>query len=583
MPPDHQNPAAGNPAQTKVHDNSSNETVVKNDSVSGNDLDSAKPPRHDSDHSKDWKSATQVIPDNRLGLVLPALGLNLLLAALDQTAVAPALPTIARDLGGSSVALAWVGTAYLLLSTCCSPFYGKISNIVGRKPVLFTATFLFLLGSALCGAAQNMPWLCAARGIQGMGGGGIIQLTQIIVSDIVPLSKRGKYSGAIGLTWGLASAIGPLVGGALTDKVSWRWIFFINLPTGAIAVVLLFFFLKLNPLHIMTFEEFRTTFDFLGLALIIIGVVALLVGFSFAEQNWSSPQTIALLVVGIVILIAAAFQEIKTKRSAIIPARLFKTRTPACILVSTTCQSFAFISLSFYFPFYLQALGATALMSGIIFMPFSLLGAIVSIFSGFLITKLKRTREIMAVSFLIATLGYALFATLDERSSRGKQIAYMVVAAIGIGNLFQSPYIAIQAAMPIKDMATSTSTIGLLRSLGGTIGVSVGGAIYTSELTRRLTRIGYDVSEGMLTGQVAGLDKIEPVEYRLSVQHAFTRSISTIWVVAAPILFVGFLLCFPMKHYSLERKAVVAGKEKQLVTDDTKVENGNKSPADEKV
>ncbi|KAM0792824.1 hypothetical protein ACM66B_002590 [Microbotryomycetes sp. NB124-2] len=559
MPPDRQNPALteSTPPQTKLHNNSSDETVV--DARDKNETERQNAPGTDS---KAWKSAEQVLPQNRLWIVLPSLAITIFLAALDQTAVAPALPTMARDLGGSQTGLSWIGTAYLLLSTCCSPFYGKVSNIVGRKPVLFTAILLFMLGSALCGAAQNIIWLCAARGIQGMGSGGIIQLTQIVVSDIVPLAKRGKYSGIIGLTWGLASACGPLVGGVFADKVTWRWLFFINLPTGAVAIVLLYFFLNLNPHHILSFEEFRTTFDFLGLALIVGGVVALLVGFSFAEQDWSSPQTIALLVVGVVILAAAGYQETTTQKSAIIPARLFKTRTPACILLSTMCQSFAFISLSFYFPFYLQALGADALMSGIIFMPFSLFGAVVSILSGFLITRLKRTREVMAVSFLIATLGYALFATLDERSSLGQQIAYMLVAAIGIGNLFQSPYIAIQASMPIKDMATSTSTIGLLRSLGGTIGISIGGAVYTSELTRRLTKIGYDVNEDMLTSQVAGLDKLEPPEYRLAVQHAFTRSINTIWIIAAPILFVGFLLCLPMKHYTLDRKAVVAGKEK---------------------
>ncbi|KAK4056280.1 hypothetical protein OIO90_002724 [Microbotryomycetes sp. JL221] len=547
--------------EVKSHglDNKTEQTSADLNSRSSSQQSGAIPQQSDEIDSKAWKSQAQVIPDNNLPIVFTGLTCTIFLAALDQTIVACALPTISRDLGGSSMAYGWVGTAYLLMSTCCSPFYGKISNIVGRKPVLFAAIGLFLLGSLLCGLAQNMIWLCAARGLQGMGGGGIIQLCQIIVSDVVPLSKRGRYSGLIGMCWALASACGGAIGGALTIHASWRWCFFINLPTGGVAAAILFFFLNLNPAQGQTFKQFVSTFDFVGLALLMGGTAILLVGFSFAERSWSSPQTITLLVVGICTLIVAAYQEITTKRSQIIPPRLFKTRTPALILISTMLHSFAFIALSFYLPVYFQVLGADALLAGVKFMPYSLGGALVSIASGFLISYIKRTREIMAVSFLIATLGYGLIASLDENSGLAKQIIYMLVASLGIGPLFQSPYISIQAAVPIGDMATSTSTIGLVRSLGGTIGLSISSSIYASELLKRLEGTGFGVGEEMLTGQVDGLNELQPLAYRHEIQHAFSRAINTCWIVCAPLLFVGFLLCLPMKHYSLDRKVVKAG------------------------
>ncbi|KAI3476461.1 hypothetical protein L1887_61959 [Cichorium endivia] len=243
----------------------------------------------------------QVLPYNNMKIVMPGICLIIFLAALDQTIVSTALPVISQRLDGDAGQYSWVGSAYLLASTSLIPLYGRLSDLTGRKPLLYIATAIFLLGSALCGAAQNMAWLDAARGVQGIGGGGIIALINIIIGDIVSLEDRGKYSGWIGGVWGVASVIGPLLGGAFTDAghSGWRWCFFVNLPLGAIALAIIFFSLNLNPRPKLTFREACGEFDFIGLVMVVVSVVLILLGFNYAEtKSWKRPETISLLTVG---------------------------------------------------------------------------------------------------------------------------------------------------------------------------------------------------------------------------------------------------------------------------------------------
>ncbi|KIJ04526.1 hypothetical protein PAXINDRAFT_141895, partial [Paxillus involutus ATCC 200175] len=431
-----------------------------------------------------------------------------------------------------------------------------------------------------------MNWLVVSRAVQGIGAGGITQLVIITIADIVPLQDRGRYSGAIGATFGIArqvhSVVGPLLGGVFAEHVSWRWCFFVNLPTGGLAAVLLFVFLNLNPHQKRPLRDQVAELDFIGLFGLVAGAVCLLMGFNFGQTSCklvasrqtfltglyfqgSDAKTIVLLVVGIVLLIVAGINETFTTRSAILPARLFKTRTTGIILITAFFHSIAMLALSYYLPLYYQVLGSSATGAGVRMLPCSFAGPITSIVSGIALSKSGKYRVIMWTSYAVLTLGMGLMVTLDYTSSDAEKEIFPLIAVLGMSPLNQVPLVALQAAMPLKDMATASSGYMFLRSLGGAFGVAIGEAIISTVLPKKLagipniSNLTFGDSAAALNDSVNKIHLIPDVTLRNAVLHAWCRSIATMWMMCTSLSGLAFILTLFLRVYSLNRKTVQGG------------------------
>ncbi|CAO1625088.1 unnamed protein product [Jaminaea pallidilutea] len=531
-----------------------------------------------------------VIPKNNLWIVFPGLMLCVFLAALDQTIVSTALPTIAADLGASAAEYSWVGTAYLLTASSMIPLYGRLSDLTGRKPLFFIAIAVFLFGSAMCSAAQNPIWLCACRGVQGIGGGGIVGLVNILVSDLVPLEKRGAFQGIFGSTWGLASVVGPVIGGGLASSggLGWRWAFLINIPIGAVACTVLFFSLHLNPTPKRSVVQVAREFDFIGWLIIVAAIVIFLFGFSESEtKGFNNAEVIALIVVGgclFPVTIAWCFFSEKRfpHRRPIMPPRVFRTRTTTLILATVILHGFSFFTVTYELPIYFQAVkGSSAVLSGVYMLPYALIGSVVSALTGIVIVKIKAWRPVFWYSWTMSVIGYSLMTLIDGNSSFGVVEGTTTVAALGYGGLFQTPLLGMLSAMPQSEQAATTSTLALLRSMSGSMGISVAGAVFNTR-ARSLTQgiQGYDAPQNPST-DLRGLRDIQPPSVRQEVLVQYGQALRTVWIMLTPIVALGFLCSLPVKGYTMNRHNV-AGKNKEEEKKDEQTQEGQ-PPQEEEV
>jgi EmrB/QacA subfamily drug resistance transporter len=507
-------------------------------------------------------SATAIADgDTRTGpsvrVVFAGLMLVMLMASLDQTIVATALPTIVGDLGGLSH-LSWVVTAYLLAQTVVTPLYGKLGDLYGRKLVLQAGLVVFLLGSVLCGISQNLTELIAFRALQGLGGGGLMVSAQAAIGDVVSARDRGRYQGIFGAVFGLSSVAGPLLGGFFTSSASWRWIFYINLPLGILALGVLAVTLPSRRDHT------HHRIDYLGTGLLAAGLsaIVLLTTLGGTTYAWDSTLIIALGVGGISSLAAFAWAE-RRAAEPVLPPRLFTNRVFVLTSAVGLIIGFALFGSITYLPLFLQVVnGASPTGSGLQLLP--LMGGllITSIGSGQLISKTGHYKIFPILGTAVMVAGLYLLSLMDATTSTLQASLSMVVLGLGLGLVMQVLVVAVQNAVGYGDLGVATAGATLFRSIGGSLGTALLGAIFAGQLTSNLR---HDLpamadSGALASGNVdpAALARLPAAAHDAYI-HAFTSSLNTVFLVAAAIGVLAFALTWLITELPLRETVATAG------------------------
>jgi len=422
---------------------------------------------------------------HRLALILPGLLLGMLLAALDQTIVGTAMPRVIAELQGLEH-YAWVFTAYMLASTVTVPLYGKLSDIYGRRTFFLFGMVVFLIGSALSGMSQSMTQLILFRALQGLGGGALFPIAIAIVGDLFPPAERGKWQGLFAAVFGFSAIVGPSLGGWITDHWGWRWVFYVNMPIGLLALLTT----GLTMPKLASGRQHRI--DYLGAALLVAGVTPMLLAFSWAgtEYPWGSAQIIGLFAVSVVFLALFTVIELRAPEP-ILDLRLFKNRIYTPTLLAAFLIAIGMFGTILYLPLFVQAvLGRTATNSGAVLTPMMLAFVFSSVVGGQILSRTGRYKALAIGTVAIATLGMYLLSRMDVTTTNATVVRNMIVLGLGIGTTMSLFTIVIQNAFPPERLGEVTSALTFFRSIGGTVGAAILGTVMTnrfqSELTARI-------------------------------------------------------------------------------------------------
>ena len=413
------------------------------------------------------------------GIIL-AIMMALFLGALDQTIVGTALPKIITDLSGANL-YTWVVTIYLLASTVTVPIYGKLSDLYGRKPLLLTGVSLFLIGSVLAGLSQNIEQLIIFRGIQGLGAGALFPIALATIGDLYSPKERGRYQGLFGAVFGLASLVGPALGGWLTDTFSWHLIFYVNLPIGLISIAIIL-------IELPTIKgRANQKIDFLGALVFAAGIIPVLIGLTNVQTNaFATPEVAGLIALGIVLLGLFLFIEAKVEEP-IIPLELFRNRTFAAAAAASFFASIGFFTAIIFLPRYLQTvLGETATNSGYATLPL-LLGVIISsVVAGLLVARSGRYKSLILGAILLIAAASLLLTNIKADTDPWALRLWMFLAGLGIGPTLSVFTIVVQNAVPFKFLGAATSNLTFFRQVGGSVGLAVVGSYFGGQLVTNI-------------------------------------------------------------------------------------------------
>ena len=470
-----------------------------------------------------------------------------LLAALDQTVVATALPQIVTDLHGFRD-LSWVVSSFLVAATVTVPLYGKLSDLYGRRRMFVVAISIFLVGSALCGAAQSMGQLIAFRAIQGVGAGGLLPLSQAAIADLFSPRERGRYQGYIGSMWATAAVAGPLLGGTLTDAASWRWIFFINLPLGAIALVVVLRTMR-APATVRAH-----TIDYLGAAVLSVAITCLLLACTWGGTTypWDSAQVLVTGLGGLVL--AVVFVAIERRvAEPLLPLALFRDRVFSVSTAGGFVVGAIIFAVSIYVPVFSQGVQEiSATSSGVVLIPFSLGWVAAATVTGQLISRTGRYRPFPIVGSVFILGGLTLLTLLGEGSPPVAVAGILVITGIGMGMTFQPYIIATQNAVEVSNLGIATATIQFFRSMGGSLAVAALGTLLANRLATELqARLGAAGAARVDTDRLVGGGASVPGGLSAGVRAALADALHSVFLAAVPLGLVALLLAVALPELPL--------------------------------